>query len=341
MRTPATRQRAGLPSRRHYRYAKVRRKVYQAGSGLRVKVRKKLRNWWSAGASLEVLRWIREGVRLEWEQGKAPPRFHQGCSFRDATTEERAFVQEETTRLLASGAVRVAKPGEATHVSQAFLVPKSNGKFRMIWDGRKLNEAVRERKLSFETLRSLKHLAQTGDWMLQVDLTDGFHILGIHEMDVPKMAWQCGVTGETYLYQVLPFGYALSPYAFCTTMSVFTRVLRSPDVSSLDRGKPESLLKQCSNAFESLYYSVHCVHGIRPACRCTPLQLDRFEGLQLHSRECEDATPPLRGGRTERRHTRVARCTRARDAHARARVPRDVRPARVAPRARGAGDRRG
>ena len=101
---------------------------------------------------------------------------------------------------------------------------------------------IKDLPSSTATSEEMKHLAQTGDWMLQVDLTDGFHILGIHEMDVPKMAWQCGVTGETYLYQVLPFGYALSPYAFCTAMSVFTRVLRSPDVSSLDRGKPESLL---------------------------------------------------------------------------------------------------
>ena len=59
-----TRHRAGLPSRRHFRYAKVQPKAYKPGGGLRVKVRRKLRNWWSAGASLEVLRWIREGVRL-------------------------------------------------------------------------------------------------------------------------------------------------------------------------------------------------------------------------------------------------------------------------------------
>ena len=105
------RQRSGLPSRRHYRYAKVQQKVYQPGGGLRVKVRRKLRHWWSAGASLEVLRWIREGVRLEWETGQAPPRFHQGCSFTGCTPEERAFVKEETERLLSSGAVRVARPG--------------------------------------------------------------------------------------------------------------------------------------------------------------------------------------------------------------------------------------
>ena len=252
-----TRHRAGLPSRRHFRYAKVQPKAYKPGGGLRVKVRKKLRNWWSAGASLEVLRWIREGVRLEWSEGKPPARFHQGRSFAAASPEEQAFVREETQRLLASGAVRVARPGEATHVSKAFLVPKSNGKFRMIWDGRRINESVRERKLTFETLRSLKHLARKGDWMLQVDLTDGFHILGIHEKDVPKMAWQCAVTGETYLYQVLPFGYQLSPFAFCTAMSVFTRVLRSPDVASTDRGQPEALLRAIKHDLLSRGRSAH------------------------------------------------------------------------------------
>ena len=41
--------------------------------------------------------------------------------------------------------------------------------------------------------------------MLQVDLSDGFHILGIDPRDQPAMGWQCAITGKTYLYQVLPF----------------------------------------------------------------------------------------------------------------------------------------
>ena len=163
------RKRAGLPSRRHYRFSKQRRQVYEPGGALRVKVRRKLRNWFSAGASLEVLKWIKHGVRIEWKEGKRPAPFHQGRSFAGVSPEERAFVLSEVDRLLDSGAIRVAEPGEATHVSKAFLVPKGD-KFRMIWDGRKLNESVVEKHLEFETLKTPKHLARQGDWMLQVDL---------------------------------------------------------------------------------------------------------------------------------------------------------------------------
>ena len=215
--------------------------MYVPGGALRVKVRRKLRNWFSAGASLEVLRWITHGVRIEWKDGKRPAPFHQGRSFAGVSPEEREFVLEEVERLLRKDAIRVAQPGEALHVSKAFLVPKGD-KFRMIWDGRKLNESVVEKHLEFETLKTLKHLARRGDWMLQVDLTDGFHILGIDVRDQPSMAWQCAITGQTYVYQVLPFGYKLSPYAFCRAMETFTRVLRSPDLPVTGRGTPQSLI---------------------------------------------------------------------------------------------------
>ena len=52
--------------------------------------------------------------------------------------------------MLESGAIRISNPGEAVHISKAFLVPKGD-KFRMIWDGRKLNESVEEKHLEFET----------------------------------------------------------------------------------------------------------------------------------------------------------------------------------------------
>ena len=49
--------------------------------------------------------------------GASSWRCHQGASFTKSTPAERDFVREETERLLKSGAVRVARPGEATHVS--------------------------------------------------------------------------------------------------------------------------------------------------------------------------------------------------------------------------------
>jgi hypothetical protein len=178
---------------------------------------------------------------MMWGPGGEPARFHQGRSFSSATAAEESFVREEISRLLESAAIREARPGEATHVSKAFLVPKGD-KFRMIWDGRLLNEATKEETMNFETLKSLKTLAQLGDWAISMDLSDGFHICGIAPEDQRCMAFQCAVTGKTYVYQVLPFGWRLSPYVFCRCMQTLTRLLRSPDVPVTGRGTPDSLL---------------------------------------------------------------------------------------------------
>ena len=99
--------------------------MYEPGGALRVKVRKKLRHWWSAGASLEVLRWITKGVRIEWKDGKVPAPFHQGQSFASVSLEERKFVVGETERLLKSGAIR-KHSRERPDISQKhFSCPKA------------------------------------------------------------------------------------------------------------------------------------------------------------------------------------------------------------------------
>ena len=111
------------------------------------------------------------------------------------------------------------------------------------------------------------------------------------------MAWQCAVTGETYLYQVLPFGYQLSPFAFCTAMSVFTRVLRSPDVATADRGKPEALLRAIKHDLLSRGRDAHVQHAIlRQFVSCLssglsgPLSLDGRVPCtrnRAHARSCQ------------------------------------------------------
>ena len=150
-------------------------------------------------------------------------------------------MRQEISRLVESSAIREAEPGEATHVSKAFLVPKGS-KYRMIWDGRLLNAATEAKDLTFETLKSLRTLAQKGDWAISMDLSDGFHVVGIRPEDQRFMAFQCAVTNKTYVYQVLPFGWRLSPYVFCRVMQTLTRLLRTPDVPATGRGKPEGLI---------------------------------------------------------------------------------------------------
>ena len=63
-------------------------------------MRKTLRNWVSAGASSEVLKWVKRGVRTEWKEGKRLVPFHQGRPSAGVGPEERESVLSEVDRLL-------------------------------------------------------------------------------------------------------------------------------------------------------------------------------------------------------------------------------------------------
>eukprot|EP01050_Picozoa_sp_SAG11_P048444 SAG11_NODE_25921_length_352_cov_0.711462_1_plen_63_part_10 len=62
-----------------------------------------MRRWALRGAGRDVMRWLREGVKMDWLQ-KPPPPFHQGDSLTRLTQEEQAFVDREIPRCLKSGA---------------------------------------------------------------------------------------------------------------------------------------------------------------------------------------------------------------------------------------------
>jgi hypothetical protein len=64
-RPPRVRQRAGLPSRRRYRFQPRVRSLASRDDALRGRVRRQQARWRLMGASLEVLKWIREGKRLQ------------------------------------------------------------------------------------------------------------------------------------------------------------------------------------------------------------------------------------------------------------------------------------
>eukprot|EP00873_Tetraselmis_striata_P015296 jgi/Tetstr1/435560/TSEL_024463.t1 len=92
---------------------------------------------------------IRNGVRISFKNGPPAP-FNQGVSMEDATPDQLRFMDEELARFLASGA----------------------------W------EKGHGLRMSFETLTRLCHLlARPDDYMLSMDLQDGFHAVGIAPED--------------------------------------------------------------------------------------------------------------------------------------------------------------
>ena len=198
-----------------------------AGVALHLRVRAKLDAWETAGAGTQVLSWLRQGFSLPWLGGRRPLPFHQGVSCRGATPQQRAFLQEEVARLVAVGALRPAT--DDRWVTRAFLVPKPGkaNAWRLVVDLRWVNSHLQHLSCRMETLRLLSRLARPGDWMVSLDLQDGFYAVGIHPDDQRYLT--VALDGFGLLsFAALPMGLSASPYVFCKTMRVFVRALRSP-----------------------------------------------------------------------------------------------------------------
>ena len=101
-----------------------------------------------------MLGWLKDGVRCPWLRGPPPP-FHRGCS-RFPVEKEREFLRGEVARCLGTGAWERVPQEAARFVSRAFLVPKPNGKFRLVIDLRFLNQHCQAWKCRFEGLSTLR-----------------------------------------------------------------------------------------------------------------------------------------------------------------------------------------
>ena len=91
-----------------------------------MQLRRRLPAWRAAGASPQVLEWIREGARCEWTSGPPPP-YNYGVSLQGQhalTAQQSTFLEKEVARCFATGAWEEAPPDERTHVCRVHLVPK-------------------------------------------------------------------------------------------------------------------------------------------------------------------------------------------------------------------------
>ena len=146
------------------------------------------------------------------------------------TAEEQVWLEKEEGRLLEIGAMKRVQ--HSAYVSRAFVIPK-NGvdaegkrKFRLIIDLRPLNVFMKEFRTRFETLSRLGSVIMDGEQVafISFDLADGYYMLQID----PAFQKYFGVNiqGRMYQFNVLPFGWSLSPFAFCTAMKTLHTTLR-------------------------------------------------------------------------------------------------------------------
>jgi hypothetical protein len=112
-------------------------------------VRRTWSRWQDAGASVQVLKWIRHGVSIPWLPEGPPLPFNDGIFCQRLPQDQDTFLKEEIERLKEKGVLR---PIESSRwVSRAFLEPKPGG-WRFVIDIRTINKHCKKRSMNMETL---------------------------------------------------------------------------------------------------------------------------------------------------------------------------------------------
>ena len=133
--------------------------------------------------------------------------------------EQQAIITTEVEKLVQLGAVGRSKhePGEC--ISPIFVIPKSDGSYRLIFNFKSCNKAVLYRHFKMDTLHSILKMISQGDYMASLDLKHAYYTIPIapEQRRFLKFLW----LGELYAFKALPMGLSSSP-------RIFTKVMKAP-----------------------------------------------------------------------------------------------------------------
>ena len=140
------------------------------------------------------------------------------------------FIREEIENLLNKRAVeRVQNPGTPSFYSRIFLVPKKNGKLRLIIDLPLLNRYIKKQSFKMEIVKSVRQAMKLNDWAVSIDLTDAYLHVPIHHQSRKYLRFVH--EDQVYHFTALPFGMSLSPLIFSKLMDVIAAFLRQRAIS--------------------------------------------------------------------------------------------------------------
>ncbi|XP_068734583.1 uncharacterized protein [Montipora capricornis] len=87
---------------------------------------------------------------------------------------EKVAIDREISEMLQKVAIQVVSPMNGEFLSSVVLVKKKNAGNRPVINLKELNSYVTYQHFKMEGLYLLKHLVQTGDWMIKIDLKDAY-----------------------------------------------------------------------------------------------------------------------------------------------------------------------
>eukprot|EP00735_Rhodelphis_limneticus_P009037 TRINITY_DN2492_c0_g1::TRINITY_DN2492_c0_g1_i1::g.8884::m.8884 TRINITY_DN2492_c0_g1::TRINITY_DN2492_c0_g1_i1::g.8884 ORF type:complete len:657 (+),score=31.37,sp/Q99315/YG31B_YEAST/24.66/8e-19,RVT_1/PF00078.22/4.8e-17,Dam/PF05869.6/3.1e-05,RNase_H/PF00075.19/0.001 TRINITY_DN2492_c0_g1_i1:1350-3320(+) len=194
--------------------------VPSAGGPVAGSLARHYRSWKKSGTTRYILDTVKHGFRLPL--ASFPP--HIVCHSRPLSPDHHAFVRSEITRLLSENAIEICSVTPHI-VCPVTVVSKKSGKFRTCVNYKPLNHFIQAPKFRYDGLPVVSEMAREGDWMVTLDLKDGFHHVGIAREHQTLLGFE--FEGTYYRFVVLPFGLAVSPWAFTRLVRAMVTQLRA------------------------------------------------------------------------------------------------------------------
>lgn len=148
-------------------------------------------------------------MKIEWDL--LPKQTSEPEPYR-MSGEKRNIISSEIQNLLAKGVLERCQETEGQFISNVFLKPKPNGKYRMILDLSILKGDLSYQHFKMTNLQTALDLMTPGCYMASLDLADAYYSIPIAEGDRKylRLRWE----GQLLQYTCLPNGLAQAPRNF-------------------------------------------------------------------------------------------------------------------------------
>ena len=168
-----------------------------------------------------ILNLVRNGIFIEFKDFKSQSEVPKQYNFSQL---EHQAILNEISSLLKKGVIKKVKHCAGEFISNVFVRPKRDGKYRMILNLCGLNEAVVYHKFKMSTLQTAINLMSKNCFMATLDWKDAYYCVPIHK--VHKKLLRFHFDNELYEFQALPNGLASGPRLFTKLTKPFFSHLR-------------------------------------------------------------------------------------------------------------------
>ena len=177
--------------------------------------------WKSITSDKFIINMVKDGIFIEFDNFTPQKEVPRQYKFNEI---EHLAILDEIHSLLKKKVIKTVDHCNGEFISNVFVRPKRDGKFRMILNLCGLNQAVVYHKFKMSTLQSAINLMSRGCYMATLDWKDAYYCVPIHHLHKKLLRFQ--FDGKLYEFQALPNGLASGPRLFTKLTKPFFSHLR-------------------------------------------------------------------------------------------------------------------